>query len=48
MIIDSTNVETEQLSERSGGFSFENIFMNTKQRIIVATFASNVPEYKKY
>ena len=44
MMADSTNVERPgaTMSERSVGETFENIFRNTKQRIIVATFASNV------
>ncbi|MBU5677976.1 ribonuclease J [Alkaliphilus sp. MSJ-5] len=44
MMADSTNVERpgSTLSERSVGSTFENIFRNTRKRIIVATFASNV------
>ncbi|MCK9267707.1 MAG: ribonuclease J [Alkaliphilus sp.] len=44
MMADSTNVERPgaTMSERSVGETFESIFRNTKQRIIVATFASNV------
>lgn len=41
---DSTNVEREgyTMSERTVGETFEEIFMNAKSRILVATFASNV------
>ena len=44
MMADSTNVERpgSTMSESSVGETFESIFRNTKQRIIVATFASNV------
>lgn len=44
MMADSTNVERPgtTMSEKSVGATFENIFRNTRQRIIVATFASNV------
>ncbi len=44
MMADSTNAERPgaTMSERSVGVTFENIFRNTKKRIIVATFASNV------
>lgn len=44
MMADSTNVERpgSTMSERSVGETFEKIFRNSKQRIIVATFASNV------
>ena len=44
LMSDSTNVERPgtTMSERSVGITFENIFSNTKSRIIVATFASNV------
>ncbi len=44
MMADSTNAERpgSTMSERSVGVTFENIFRNTKKRIIVATFASNV------
>lgn len=44
MMADSTNVERPgaTMSESSVGETFESIFRNTKQRIIVATFASNV------
>ncbi|WP_408633668.1 ribonuclease J [Natronincola ferrireducens] len=44
MLADSTNVERPgtTMSERSVGATFENIFNNTRSRIIVATFASNV------
>ncbi len=44
LMSDSTNVEREgyTMSERTVGESFEEIFMNAKSRILVATFASNV------
>jgi len=44
MMADSTNVERPgyTMSEKNVGESFENIFRNTKSRIILATFASNV------
>ncbi len=44
MMAESTNVERPgaTMSEKSVGETFESIFRNTKQRIIVATFASNV------
>lgn len=44
MLADSTNVERpgSTMSEKSVGATFENIFRATDQRIIVATFASNV------
>ncbi|MCC5911483.1 MAG: ribonuclease J [Clostridiaceae bacterium] len=44
MMADSTNVERPgtTMSERNVGNTFDNIFSNTKSRIIVATFASNV------
>ncbi|WP_026475823.1 ribonuclease J [Alkaliphilus transvaalensis] len=44
MLADSTNAERRgaTMSEKSVGATFENIFRNTSQRIIVATFASNV------
>lgn len=44
MMADSTNAERPgaTMSEKSVGITFENIFRNTKKRIIVATFASNV------
>ncbi|SCY98227.1 ribonuclease J [Alkaliphilus peptidifermentans] len=44
MMADSTNAERRgsTMSEKSVGVTFENIFRNTKKRIIVATFASNV------
>lgn len=44
MMADSTNVERPgtTMSESKVGATFESIFNNTKSRIIVATFASNV------
>lgn len=44
MMADSTNVERPgtTMSESKVGATFETIFNNTKSRIIVATFASNV------
>lgn len=44
LIADSTNVERPgyTMSERTVGNTFNEIFMGAKQRIIVATFASNV------
>lgn len=44
LMADSTNVERPgyTMSEKSVGNSFNNIFRDAKQRIIVATFASNV------
>ncbi|MBF8984784.1 ribonuclease J [Lutibacter sp. B2] len=44
MLADSTNVERSgyTMSEKTVGVTFENIFRNANQRIIVATFASNV------
>jgi ribonuclease J len=44
LMCDSTNVEREgyTMSERTVGDSFEEIFMNAKSRILVASFASNV------
>ncbi|MDI9476639.1 MAG: ribonuclease J [Bacillota bacterium] len=44
MMADSTNVERpgSTMSESSVGETFESILRNTKQRVIVATFASNV------
>ena len=41
---DSTNAERPgySMSERTVGKSFENIFVNTRCRILVATFASNI------
>ena len=42
---DSTNVERQgyAMSERMVGDKFNGIFKGCKKRIIVATFASNVP-----
>lgn len=44
LMCDSTNVEREgyTMSERTVGETFEEIFMDAKGRILVATFASNV------
>lgn len=44
LLMDSTNVERPgyAMSERKVGESFDNIFKKCSQRIIVATFASNV------
>lgn len=44
LLADSTNVERPgyTMSERTVGDTFNNIFSKTKQRIIVATFASNI------
>lgn len=44
LMCDSTNVEREgyTMSERTVGDTFEEIFMNARNRILVATFASNV------
>ncbi len=44
LLADSTNVERPgyTMSEKTVGATFENIFGSTRQRIIVATFASNV------
>ncbi len=44
MMADSTNVERPgyTMSESNVGATFENIFRNAENRIIVATFASNV------
>lgn len=44
LMSDSTNVEREgyTMSERTVGDSFEDIFINAKRRILVATFASNI------
>lgn len=44
LMADSTNVEREgyTMSERTVGDAFEDIFMDAKGRILVATFASNV------
>ena len=44
MLADSTNVERQgtTMSEQTVAKSLENAFMNTKSRIIVATFSSNI------
>ncbi|HEY9060881.1 MAG TPA: ribonuclease J [Pseudobacteroides sp.] len=44
LMSDSTNVERRgyTMSEKTVGETFEEIFMNAKSRIIVATFASNI------
>ena len=44
LLSDSTNVEREgyTMSEKTVGETFEEIFMDSKDRILVATFASNV------
>lgn len=44
LMTDSTNAERSGFtkSERTVGSTFESVFKSTKQRIIVATFASNV------
>lgn len=44
LMCDSTNVERPgyTMSERTVGEAFEDIFMNAKNRILVATFASNI------
>ncbi|KNY24796.1 ribonuclease J [Pseudobacteroides cellulosolvens] len=44
LMADSTNVERPgyTMSERTVGDTFEEIFMNARSRILVATFASNV------
>lgn len=44
LMCDSTNVEKEgyTMSERTVGETFEEIFMNAKSRILVASFASNI------
>jgi len=44
MLADSTNVERPgyTMSESTVGTSFDELFMNCEQRIIVATFASNI------
>jgi ribonuclease J len=44
LMCESTNVEREgyTMSERTVGGAFEEIFMKAKNRILVATFASNV------
>ena len=44
LMCDSTNVERPgyTMSERTVGETFEEIFMNARSRILVATFASNI------
>jgi len=44
MMADSTNAERKgfTMSEKTVGITLETIFRNTKERIIIATFASNV------
>jgi len=44
LMCDSTNVERQgyTMSEKTVGETFDEIFMNAKNRILVATFASNV------
>ena len=44
LMCDSTNVERPgyTMSERTVGETFDEIFMNAKNRILVATFASNI------
>lgn len=44
LMCDSTNVERpgSTMSERTVGEAFEEIFINAKSRILVATFASNI------
>ncbi len=44
MLADSTNAERQgyTMSEKTVGESFDELFMNCSQRIIVATFASNI------
>ncbi len=44
LMCDSTNVEREgyTMSEKTVGEAFEDIFMNARGRILIATFASNV------
>lgn len=44
LMCDSTNVERPgyTMSERTVGEAFEEIFMNARSRILVATFASNI------
>ena len=44
MLADSTNVEREgySMSESTVGHNFTELFSNAKQRILVATFASNI------
>jgi ribonuclease J len=49
MLSDSTNAERpgHTLSERIVGEAFQNIFSNAKGRIIVTSFASNVPRIQQ-
>ena len=49
MLSDSTNAEREghTLSERSVGEAFTNVFSQAKGRIIVTSFASNVPRIQQ-
>jgi ribonuclease J len=44
LMCDSTNIESPgyTMSEKTVGDSFDEIFMNAKNRILIATFASNV------